>query len=110
MEDRKRDTWDDWCDSAFHNGYGGFFPDAAGAYHLVVFSDQLLWENDITESSHTCMLPDYGQAPVSTSPILGGTIVALECPDSDRTARWDDDGLEVLDRCFPGGQRISSGT
>ena len=20
VEDRERDTWDDWCDSAFHNG------------------------------------------------------------------------------------------
>ena len=42
------------------------------------------------------MLPDDGQAPVSTSPILTGTILLLEFPDSDRTARWDDDGLEVL--------------
>ena len=23
--DRERDTWDDWCDSAFRNGYGGCF-------------------------------------------------------------------------------------
>ena len=32
VEGRERDTWDDWCDSAFHNGYGQFFPDDAGAY------------------------------------------------------------------------------
>ena len=64
----------------------------------VVFSDKLLWENDIAESSH--MLPDDGQPPVSTSPILAGTIVPLEFPDSDRAARWDDDGLEALDRRF----------
>ena len=98
VEDRERDTWDDWCDSAFHNGYGDFFPDDAGAYPPVVFSDPLLWENDIAESSH--FLLDVGQVPVSTSPILVGTIVPLEFPDSDCTARWDDDVLEVLDRLF----------
>ena len=91
VEDRERDTWDDWCDSAFHNGYWFF-----SQMPLVVFSDQLLWENDIAESSR--ILPDGGQAPVSTSPLLSGTIVPLEFPDSGRTARWDDDGLEVLDR------------
>ena len=93
VEDCERDTWDDWCDSAFHDGYGGFFPDVVGAYPPVVFSDPLLWENDMAESSH--VLPDDGQAPVSTSPILTGTIVPLEILDSDRAARWGDDRLEV---------------
>ena len=106
VEDRERDTWDDWCDSAFHNGYGGFFPDVAGAYPPVVFSNQ--WENDIAESSH--ILPDDGQVPVSTSPILAGTIVPLEFLDSDRTARWDDDGLEVLDRRFSEFSVLPRGT
>ena len=46
VEDRERDTWDDWCDSAFHDGYGEIFPDIAGAYPPVIFSDQLLWEGD----------------------------------------------------------------
>ena len=32
VEDRERDTWDDWCESAFYNGYGEIFPDATGAY------------------------------------------------------------------------------
>ena len=26
VADRERDTWDDWCDSAFCNGFGGFPP------------------------------------------------------------------------------------
>ena len=69
VEDRERDTWDDWCDFlSFRNGYGGAFPDDVGVYPPVVFSDPLLWENDMAESSH--VLPDDGQAPVSTSPIL----------------------------------------
>ena len=54
----------------------------------MVFSDQLAWKNDIAESSR--MLPDGGQTPVSTSPILAGTIVPLDT-DTDRTARLDDD-------------------
>ena len=28
VEDRERDTLEDWCDSDFQNGYGGFPPDA----------------------------------------------------------------------------------
>ena len=35
VEDRERDTWDDWCDSAFHNGYGGLFPDASGSCSAI---------------------------------------------------------------------------
>ena len=27
VEKRERDTLEDWCDSAFRNGYGGFPPD-----------------------------------------------------------------------------------
>ena len=27
VEDRERDTWENWCDSAFRNGYGAFPPD-----------------------------------------------------------------------------------
>ena len=74
----------------------------------MVFSDPLLWENDMAESSH--VLPDDGQAPVSTSPILAGTIVLLEIPDSDRAVRWDDDGLEVLDRRFSESSVLPLGT
>ena len=74
----------------------------------MVLSDPLLWENDIAESS--LILPDVGQVPVSTSPILAGTIVQLEFPDSDRTARWDDDGMEVLDRRFSEFSVLSQGT
>ena len=59
----------------------------------MVFSYQLLWENDIAES-----------------PIFAGTIVPLEFPDSNRTARWDDDGLEVLDCWFSKFSVLPRGT
>ena len=79
-----------------------------GAYPPVVFSDPLRWENDMAKSSH--VLPDDGQAPVSKSPILAGTIVPLEIPDSGRAARWYDDGLEVLDRRFSESSVLPLGT
>ena len=94
VEDRERDILDDWCDSAFYNGYGGFFPDAEKTRPPVVFGDQLFWDDDMAESS--LVLPDGGYAAVSTSPILAGTIVPLALPDTDRTARLDNSRLEVV--------------
>ena len=95
VEDRERDTWDDWCDSAFCNGYGGFTPDPDDTHPPVVFSDNLFWDDDIAEPSR--MLPDGGYAPVLTSPILAGTIMPLMLLDTDQTVRLDNSGLELLD-------------
>ena len=42
--DRERDTWEDWCNSAFRNGFSGFPPDTNDPQPPVVFSmfsDQL---------------------------------------------------------------------
>ena len=84
--DRERDTLDDWCDSAFRNGYGGFPTDDVDPQPPVVFSNQPFWDDDIAEPSQ--MLPDGGNAPVSTSPVLVGTIMPLRLPDMDRTSDW----------------------
>ena len=108
VEDRERDAWDDWCDSAFHNGYGGFFPDAEKTRPPVVFGDQLFWDDDMAESSR--VLPDGGDVAVSTSPILVGTIVLLALPDTDRTSRLDNNKLEVLDRWISEFSVLSRGT
>ena len=98
VEDCERDTWDDWCDSAFCDGYGGFPSDADDTQPPVVFSDQLFWDDDIAEPPR--MLPDSGYAPVSTSPIPAGTIMPLMLPDTDQTFRLDNSGLELLDSRF----------
>ena len=92
--DRERETWDDWCDSAFHNGYG-FPPDADDPQPPVMFSDQLFWDDDIAEPSRMC--PDGENAPVSTSPVLAGTLMPLMSPDTDRMVRLDNSELELLD-------------
>ena len=49
--DREIDTWEDWCDSAFRNDYGGFPPDTNDPQPSAVFSDQLFWDEDIAEPS-----------------------------------------------------------
>ena len=43
------------------------------------------------------MLPDGGNAPLSTSPVLVGKLMPLMLPDTDRTVRLDNSGLELLD-------------
>ena len=63
VEDREIDTWEDWCDSAFRNGYGGFPADPDDPLPPVVFSGQLFWDEDIAEPSQ--MLPNCGDVPVS---------------------------------------------
>ena len=63
--DKELDTWEDWCDSAFRNGYGRVPPDTDDPQPPVVFSGQVFWDEDIAEPSR--MLPDYGDMPVLAS-------------------------------------------
>ena len=78
VEDRKRDNWEDWCDSAFRNGYGerdgtvGFPPDSDDPLLPVVFSSQLFWDEDIAEPSQ--MLSDGGDVPVSALQVFADTV------------------------------------
>ena len=41
IEDRGRDNWEDWCDSAFQNGIGKFPPDTDDPQPTFVFCDKL---------------------------------------------------------------------
>ena len=76
--------------------------DADDSQPPVVFSSQLFWDDDIAELSR--MMPDGGIVPVSTSPVLAGTFMPLMLPDTDRTVRLDNSGLELLNSfgAFPG--------
>ena len=51
VEDREKNTWEEWCDSAFRNGYGGFSLDTDDPLPPVVFSGKLFWDEDIAEPS-----------------------------------------------------------
>ena len=73
---RERDTWEDWCDSAFRSGYGGFPSDVDDPQPPVVFSNQLFWDDNIAETSR--MMPDGGIVPVSTSPVHSGYVYAID--------------------------------
>ena len=57
--DHERDTWDDWCDSAFRNGLGGFPPGDEDTQPPVVFSDQLFWDDDMAEPSRIFPAGEY---------------------------------------------------
>ena len=97
-----------WCDSAFHNGYGGFLPDADDSQPPVMFSNQLFWDDDIAEPSR--MWPDGENAPVLTSPVLAGTLMPLLPPDMDRTVRLDNSELELLHNRIDEFSVLSLGT
>ena len=46
VENRERDTWEDWYESAFPNGYGAFPPDRDYPLLTVVFSNKLFSDED----------------------------------------------------------------
>ena len=91
-EDRERYTWEDWCDSAFRNGYSGFPPDSDDPLPQVVFSSLLFWNEDVAEPSR--MLSDYGDVPVSAIQGCADTIVPLVPPDTD--VRFDNNELALM--------------
>ena len=46
IDDRERNSWVDWCNSAFRNGISTFHSDADDPQPLVVFNDRL-FSNDV---------------------------------------------------------------
>ena len=96
VEDRERDTWEDWCGSAFRNGYGGFPPDTDDSLPPVVFSTQLFWDEDMAEPSR--MRSDCGDVPVSALQGFTDTVVPLVPPNTDRFVRIYADELALMDR------------
>ena len=95
VEIRERDTWENWCDSAFRNGYGGFPLDTDDPLPPVVFSDQLFWDEDIAEPSR--MLPDCGDVPVTALQVFADTVVPSVPPDTGRIVRFDNNELALMD-------------
>ena len=61
VEDRERDTWEDWCESAFRNGYSAFPPETDDPLPTVVFSDKLFSDEDIADMP----MSDNRDLPVS---------------------------------------------
>ena len=49
IEDRERDTLEDWCNSAFWNGFSTFPSDADDPQLTVVFSDKLFSDEVVAD-------------------------------------------------------------
>ena len=91
----ERNTWNDWCDSAFRTGSDGFPPGDGDTQPVVVFSNRLWWDDTMAESLY--IPPDDGCSPVWNSPILAETIMPSMLADTVRLVRWDGRGLALLD-------------
>ena len=98
---------EDWCDSVFRNGYGGFPPDTDDTLTPVVFSGQVLWDEDSTEPLR--VLPDCGDVPLSALQVFADTAVPLVPPDKVRIVRFDNTELELMDSRIGEGSVLSLG-
>ena len=50
IEDCERDTWEDWCDFAFQNGFSAFPSDTDDPPQTVVFSDKLFYDEALADA------------------------------------------------------------
>ena len=66
VEDRERDTWEDWRDSVFQNGYSAFPPEMDDMLPTDVFSDKLFSDDDIANMP----ISDNEELPVSAWPVF----------------------------------------
>ena len=76
VEDRERDTWRDWCNSAFRNGIRAFPPDTDDPVPTIVFSDKLFLDEDIADMP----VSDNEEMPVSALQVYADEGVSLPPP------------------------------
>ena len=50
VEEHERNTWNDWCNSAFRTGSDGFPPGDEDTQPVVVFINRLWWDDTMAES------------------------------------------------------------
>ena len=72
-----------------------FAMDTVGFPWILMFSDQLFWDEDIAESSR--MLPDCWKVPVSALQTFADTVIPLVPPDTGRIVQFDNNELELMD-------------
>ena len=95
VEDRERDTWKDWCNSAFlRNGYGAFPPDTEDPLPTVLFSDKLFSDEDIADMP----VLDNEEMPVSALQVFADEGVSLVPPDIDWIVRMNNNETAFLDK------------
>ena len=94
IEDRERNSWVDWSNSAFRNGISTFPSDADDPQPLVVFNDKLL-SNDILADTSVSI---HEEVPVLTLKIFTEEGVPLVPPVIDQGVRRIEDELISQDK------------
>ena len=94
IEDDERNTWTDWCDSAFWTAFG-IFPSAAdGPQPTVAFSDGLFSEEVLTDSAVSV----HEELPILALRIFSNVGVTVIPPVVDRPVQRFMDGLVGKDK------------
>ena len=93
-DDDERNTWADWCDSAFWTAFGTFPSEADGPQPMVAFSDGLLSEEVLADTAVTV----HEELPMLALGIFSDVGVTVIPPVVDRPVRRIMDGLVGKDK------------
>ena len=96
IEDDERNTWADWCDSAFGTAFGTFPSEADGPQPMVVFSDRLFSDEVLADSAGSI----HRELPMLALRIFSDVGVAVIPPIVDRPV------IRIMDRLVGKGKRM----
>ena len=94
IEDIERNTWADWCDSAFCTAFSTFPSEADGPQPTVEFSDGLLSE-EVSADSAVSVHGELSMLALRIFSDVGATVIP---PVVDRPVRWIMNGLVGKDK------------
>ena len=83
IEDFERNTWADWCGSAFETAFGAFPPEADGTRPAVMFSDRLFSEEELADT----VVSVHGEVSMLSLRRFADVGVAVIPPVADRPVR-----------------------
>ena len=94
VEDHERDIWEDWCESAFHDGYGAVPLVMDDPLPTVVFSDKLFSDEVPADRP----VSDGEELTVSVLQVFTDEGAPLVHPVKDRIVRMDNNELALMNR------------
>ena len=94
IEDRERNSWVDWCNSAFGNGFSTFPSDADDPQPMVVFSDKLFSDEVLADTPVLV----HEEMPILALQVFTDEGVPLVPPVIDQTVRRIRDELICQDK------------
>ena len=80
IEDNERNTWEDWCGSAFWTAFGAFPSESDGSRPMVAFSDRLFSEEGLADTAVSV----HEEVPMLVLRIFSDVGVAVIPPVVDR--------------------------